>query len=107
MLTFVDATGVLNDAIGVRAFPAAVAEVGTATRVLWSEAFGRLTFDADAPPASEETIFDLASLTKVLATTPLIMQLVESGVIGLEDPVARHLGEWKRDDRADVTIRDL
>jgi CubicO group peptidase (beta-lactamase class C family) len=107
MLTFVDATGVLLDAIDTQAFPAAVAEVGTATRPLWSESFGRLTFDADASHASEETIFDLASLTKVLATTPLIMQLVESGVVGLDDPVARHLGEWASHDRAAVTIRDL
>ena len=106
-MTFDQPRRVLADAVEARAFPAAVVEVGDATRPLWSEAFGRLTFDADAAAAGEDTIFDLASLTKVLATTPLLMQLIERGAIGLDDPVARHLAEWKGVDRADVTIRDL
>jgi len=106
-LTFSEARRVLADAVTARAFPAAVVEVGDATRPLWSEAFGRLTFDAAAAPAEPDTVFDLASLTKVLATTPLVMQLVERGGIALDDRVSRHLAEWWGDDRATVTIRDL
>lgn len=104
---FTSAARVLERAIRDKAFPAAVIEVGDATRPLWRQAFGRLTYDAGAPPATDETIFDLASLTKVLATTPLVMQQVERGVIGLDDPVARHVESWTGADRSGVTIRDL
>ena len=97
----------LEQAVHARAFPAAVIEVGNAARPLWRKAFGRVTFEATAAPATEETIFDLASLTKVLATTALVMQRLERGSIGLDDPLTRHLGAWQGADRAAVTIRDL
>ena len=97
----------LEEAIAERAFPAAVIEVGNAGQVLWRQAFGRLTFDAAAAPASDDTIFDLASLTKVISTTPLVMQQFERGVLALDDPVSGHVAAWSGDDRADVTLRDL
>ena len=106
-IRFVATRGVLDQAIAERAFPAAVIEVGTAGQILWRQAFGTLTFDIDAAPASDDTIFDLASLTKVIATTPIVMQQVERGVLALEDPVSGHIAEWRSDDRADVTLRDL
>jgi len=101
------ARGVIADAVQAGAFPAAVVEVGDATRVLWSEAFGRLTFDPAAPSTQLETVFDLGSLTKVLATTPIVMQEIERGIIDLDEPVAHHIQEWTGTDRAGVTIRDL
>ena len=104
---FAAAARVLAEGIQARAFPAAVVEVGDAGRPLWHEAFGRLTFDEGAPAAGENTVFDLASLTKVLATTPLVLQQVERGAIGLDDPLAHHIEQWMRADRAGVTIRDL
>ena len=82
-------------------------EVGRTSQVLWREAFGHLTFDHDARAATDDTIFDLASLTKVLATTPLMMMQVERGAIGLDDPVSGYLVDWNGADRADVTVRDL
>ncbi len=112
---FSAARKVVEQAITERAFPALVVEVGDATQPLWRETFGRLTFDAGAPPAAEDTVFDLASLTKVLSTTPLLMQQVERGAIALDDPVMRHITAWQRfdrgleqgSDRAAVTVRDL
>jgi serine-type D-Ala-D-Ala carboxypeptidase len=98
---------VLQAAIATRAFPAAVVEVGDATVPIWREAFGWLTYDPSAPQASNDTIFDLASLTKVLSTTPLVMQQVERGVIGLDDHVGQYLDTWRGVDRDQVTIRDL
>jgi CubicO group peptidase (beta-lactamase class C family) len=106
-IRFVAARRVLDEAIAERAFPAAVIEVGTASRMLWRQAFGTLTFDINAVPASNDTIFDLASLTKVIATTPIVMQQVERGVLALDDPVSGHIAEWRGDDRAEVTLRDL
>ena len=98
---------VLRRAIDERAFPAAVVEVGTSSETLWREPFGRLTFDADAPATRDDTIFDLASLTKVLATTPMVMQQVERGALALDDRVGRYIAGWRGADREDVTIRDL
>jgi serine-type D-Ala-D-Ala carboxypeptidase len=107
MHAFATAREVLRTGIANKAFPAAVVEVGDATVPLWREAFGTLTYDANAPGATDDTIFDLASLTKVLSTTPLVMQQVERGAIALDDPVGRHLDTWRDADRAAVTIRDL
>ena len=83
-----DARRVIEDAIEARVFPAASVEVGAADRLLWSEAFGHLTFAADAPAASHDTIFDLASLTKPIATTTIVMELVRTGALTLEARVA-------------------
>ena len=104
--TFGTAREILQRAVVDRAFPAAAIEVGNAHQPLWRQAFGRLTFDAESPPTSEDTIFDLASLTKVLATTALVMRQIERGVFGLDDPVGRYVPAW-RDEGPAVTIRDL
>jgi CubicO group peptidase (beta-lactamase class C family) len=106
-MTFDAAQNVVAAAVADRAFPAAVVEVGTSTDVLWRSATGHLTYDPGAAPAREDTIFDLASLTKVISTTPLVMQQVERGTLALDDPVARFIPEWRGPDREGVTIRDL
>ena len=106
-MTFDGARRVLEHAIAERAFPAAVIEVGNTGQILWRHAFGRLTYDDGAAPAADDTIFDLASLTKVVSTTPLVMQQFERGVLALDDPVSGHLAEWRGDERASVTLRDL
>jgi len=106
-LRFDAAQQILERAIVERAFPAAVIEIGTSGQPLWRRAFGRLTFDTTAAAATDDTIFDLASLTKVVATTPMAMQQVERGVLALDDPVSGHIAAWRGDDRADATLRDL
>ena len=104
---FNDVSNILIHAAASRTFPAAVIEVGRAARPEWRQAVGTLTYDPASLPTREDTIFDLASLTKVLATTPLVMRLVERGGLGLDDPVARYLQTWRGSDREAVTIRDL
>ena len=87
---FVRAREVVERAIAQAAFPAAVVEVGDAVSARWREPFGALTCDPDASPTREDTLFDLASLTKVIATTTLAMQLHERGRLDLDaaDPTA-------------------
>ena len=104
---FSTAAGVLERAVAQKSFPAAVIELGDATGPLWRQAFGRPRFEADELATTEDTIFDLASLTKVLATTTLVMQEVERGAIGLDDRVGRYVVAWQGTDRVQVTIRDL
>ena len=104
---FTGARDILISAVSASAFPAAAIEVGTSGQALWHQAFGSLTYERASQPACEDTIFDLASLTKVMATTPLLMRLIELGRLDLEDSVARHLASWRGIDRDGVTIRDL
>jgi CubicO group peptidase (beta-lactamase class C family) len=90
-----------------RAFPAASIEVGRVAGPVWRRAFGTLTYDPFAPETTEETVFDLASLTKVIATTTLAMRAVDGGALNVDDSVRAWLPAWRGSDREMVTIRDL
>ena len=107
MSTFEDVRALLAEAVRSGAAPAAVLEAGRAAGAVWRTAHGRLTFDPAAPPTDDDTIFDLASLTKVIATSSIAMQLVEARRLSLADRVARFVPAWRAADRGLVTIRDL
>jgi CubicO group peptidase (beta-lactamase class C family) len=83
--------------------------VGRGDRLVRLRGYGRLDWDPGSLPVTPFTIFDLASLTKVIGTTSAVMVLVDEGRLDLDDPVVRHLPEWSRGDpRKDrVTVRDL
>jgi len=98
---------ILRDAIADHAFPAAAIELGRADGLLWRDVFGNLTYDLDSAAATPDTIFDLASLTKVIATTTLAMRAVDDSRLDLDDRVGRWLPEWRGADREFVTVRDL
>jgi CubicO group peptidase (beta-lactamase class C family) len=97
----------IERAIALHAFPAAAIEVGRRDRVLWNAAFGRLTYAPDAPATVTGTIFDLASLTKVIATATLVMRAIDAGTLSLDDRIANRLPDWRGSDREHVTIADL
>jgi len=98
---------VLEQAIADRIFPGAAVEVGSMDGILWQETLGTLTFDAGSPAVKPETKYDLASLTKVLATTTMVMGLMEKDLLHLDTLVAQCFVEWRGADRETVTIRDL
>lgn len=104
---FDDAVQLLHQAAARRIFPAAVAEVGSSEGVHWRHAVGSLTFDTDGTPAAPDTVFDLASLTKPLATTAVVLRLAVDGRLPLETRVATLFAEWRGTDREPVTVRDL
>jgi CubicO group peptidase (beta-lactamase class C family) len=104
---FAAAAAIVREAIAGGAFPAASIEVGHAAGPQWRYATGRLTYHDEAPPAEPSTIFDLASLTKVIATTTLVMRAIDDERVGLDDPVGTWLGDWRGVDRETVTVRDL
>ena len=79
---FAGAADIVRRGVGERAFPAAVVEVGSRDGALWQQAFGTLDYEAGAPVTRVDTVFDLASLTKVIATTSLVMRLVEPRSFG-------------------------
>jgi CubicO group peptidase (beta-lactamase class C family) len=98
---------IITAGLAARAFPAAVIEVGCEAGPLWQEALGRLTFAGDAPPCLIDTIFDLASLTKVVATASLVMRAVDEGRLSIDARVGDLLPRWRGIERASVTVRQL
>jgi CubicO group peptidase (beta-lactamase class C family) len=104
---FLQADRVLEAAVASRIFPGAVVEIGRREAPLATLTHGALRYSSDAAPTSERTIYDLASLTKVLATTALALDMVLDGRLKLEDRVARWISDWSGPDRVSVTIPDL
>ena len=107
MTSLARARSVLDRALVARACSALVAEVGVGSRVLWEHAAGRTRFDAGAALVTRDTVFDLASLTKVLATTTLAVDLVGQRRLDLDRRVGEYLPIWSGGDRERVTVRDL
>lgn len=101
MSPFPAARAVLQDAIETRAFPGAAFGVLQAGQPARIEAIGSFTYAPEAPAVTPQTIFDLASVTKVLATTAMAMLLLERGLYELDTPVASYLPEWNRHGPAD------
>jgi CubicO group peptidase (beta-lactamase class C family) len=106
---FAAAFRVLEQAIADRAFPAASIAVTQADQFIALRAFGRFTYDPASPQPVPETLFDLASVTKVLATTTMAMILYERGLLDLDIPVISIVGEFSGEDprRDEVTLRML
>jgi CubicO group peptidase (beta-lactamase class C family) len=97
---------VLDQALGRAVCSAVAAEVGDAQRCHWRFGAGRLAL-GETTPATETTVFDLASLTKVLATTTLVLALECEGRLDLATPVRSLVRSWSGGDRQSVTVRDL
>jgi uncharacterized protein YbbC (DUF1343 family)/CubicO group peptidase (beta-lactamase class C family) len=87
--------------------PGAVLLVGHDGQVIYRKAYGSRALEPRREPMTLDTVFDLASLTKVIATTTSVMQLVESGKIRLNDPVVKYLPEFAQNGKEDITIRQL
>jgi uncharacterized protein YbbC (DUF1343 family)/CubicO group peptidase (beta-lactamase class C family) len=87
--------------------PGAVIVIGNRGKVLYHRAFGHRAIKPKKLPMNMDTIFDTASLTKVIATTTALMQLVESGKLSLEDPIAKYWLEFKANGKEPITLRHL
>ena len=99
---------IIRDGIRGGVFPGAVVVIGTGDSVLFSKGYGHLTWSAETDvPSPETTLFDLASLTKVVATTPAIMLLVDRGVVDLDRRVSAYLVDFIGDRKNQVTVRHL
>ena len=106
---FRSAFDILEKAIAARAFPACSLAVTLRGEVVAHAAFGRFTYNPGSPEVASGMLFDLASLTKVVATTAMAMILYERGVLDLEAPVCPIVPEFAGDDgrRGEVTLRML
>jgi CubicO group peptidase (beta-lactamase class C family) len=97
---------VINEAIAERKCPGGVLWLEH-NGVAYHKAFGNRALVPAVEPMTEDTIFDAASLTKVIATTPAVMILVERGKISLDAPVTNYLPEFAGGEKDLVTVREL
>ncbi len=101
----------LDKAVADHVFPGGVLAVGYKGRLVALHPFGRLTYDNDSPAVTTDTLYDLASLTKVVGTTTAVMMLLERNRLSLDAPVVRYVPEFGSGPDADakklITIRQL
>lgn len=97
---------VLDAAVADHAFPGAYAAIGTHAGLVAAYGAGHLDW-SPTPRPDARTMWDLASLTKVIGMTSAMMQLVEAGKVALDAPVERYLPEWRGPHKAEVTVRML
>src|SRR5271155_406426 len=116
---FATVSTLMNDAIAASTVPGGVVVIGHAGKVVFHQAYGSRKLagepgldgsPAPAEPMTEDTIFDMASLTKCLATATAVMQLYEQGKVQFDDPVQKYLPDFNTANdpqRAKVTVRML
>src|SRR4051794_28521377 len=104
---FAPIAALVEAAIARHELPGAVVVVGRGDAILYHAAFGDRAVQPVREAMTEDTIFDLASLTKVVATTTSVMKLVEEGRIRLADPVAQFIPEFARYGKGAILIRHL
>ena len=98
---------IVDDAIAQQQIPGAVLIVGHDGQVVYRKAYGSRALVPQREAMTLDTIFDCASLTKVIVTTTAIMQLWEQGKLRMNDPVAKYLPDFGQNGKQDITIRQL
>jgi CubicO group peptidase (beta-lactamase class C family) len=104
---FAPIASLVEAAIARHELPGAVVMIGRGDTIAYRRAFGQRALLPSPEPMTDDTIFDLASLTKVVATTTSVMKLVEEGRIRLGDPVARFIPDFGRYGKSGIAVRHL
>ena len=97
----------IKRAIRAGNIPGAVILIGSQERVIYRRAFGHCALVPQKLPMTIDTIFDIASLTKVVATTTAVMQLVEKGKLNLQDPVSKYWPEFETNGKEEINLHQL
>ncbi len=106
-LNFKDVESVVNNGIKDKAFPGAVVLVWQNGNILYENSFGKFTYEEDSYAVNKNTMFDLASLTKVIATTTAAMLCIDKGLFNLDDKVEKYIPEFGSNNKENITIRNL
>ncbi|GAB4108107.1 MAG: serine hydrolase domain-containing protein [Acidobacteriota bacterium] len=99
--------GLVEEAIRHQEVPGAVVMVARRGRLVYSRAFGLRALEPSPAPLRQDDIFDVASLTKIMATATSVMILVENGKLILSDPVAKYIPEFARRGKDGVLVHHL
>ena len=98
---------IVRQAIDEHQVPGAVVVVGHDGQVVYRKAFGHRSLEPTVEPMTLDTIFDMASLTKSMATAMSVMRLLELGQVRLNDPVAKYVPEFGKNGKEEITVRQL
>ena len=104
---FSNVDAIMENAVADGNIPGGVVLIGHNGKIIYRKAFGERSLEPMREAMTVDTIFDLASLTKCIATTTAVMQLIEQGRIRLNDPVAAYLKDFAQNGKQDITIREL
>lgn len=97
----------ISTAIEEKKMPGCVVLIGRPKGIAWLKAYGDKRVEPEHEAMTDDTVFDLASLTKPLATATSIMKLAEQGLLTIDDPVSKHLPPFATEGKDAITIRDL
>jgi beta-N-acetylhexosaminidase len=104
---FAGVDNLIREKIRDKAFPGAQLLVRLPNGSMYRSNYGRYTYDTHAPEVTDSTLYDIASLTKIVATASAVMRLVENGQIHLDSTAASYLPEFGTNGKSAVTIRQL
>src|SRR5262249_44308750 len=104
-LALIDAP--INDAIKAKQCPGAVVLIVRQGKVAYRKAYGQRAVEPKTEAMTTDTIFDLASLTKPIATAASVLHLVQKGKLRIDDPVAKYLAAFDRKDSDKITLEHL
>lgn len=105
--SFAQIESICNSAIAEKKFPGCVVVVGNSNGIQYQQAFGNRRLLPEPEPMTVDTLFDMASLTKPIATATSVMRLVDQGQIDLDAPVARYIPEFAPNGKDAITVRQL
>ena len=97
----------VTQAIAAKKLPGAVVVINHDGRTVFEQAYGSRALEPAVEPMTEDTIFDMASLSKCLSTAVAVMQLYEQHKLGFDDPVAKYLPAFAVNGKENITIREL
>lgn len=104
--TLLQMDGIVAEMIGSGAAPGCQVLVAKDNRIVWQKSYGYFTYE-QTQQVTNETIFDLASVTKVAATTISMMKLVENKQVSLDAPMSAYVPELGATDKKDLTVREM
>jgi CubicO group peptidase (beta-lactamase class C family) len=106
-LDFPKAWGILDSAIKNNVFPGAQVLIAKDGNVVFSGGFGHHTYARGSPHVTTESIYDIASITKVVSITPIVMKLISRKQLRLDQPIYHFIPDFKGGGKENITIRHL
>jgi SSS family transporter len=104
---FSEVDSVMQTGLAAKLLPGGVVVIGSGGKVVFHKAYGNRAEDPAIEPATEDTIYDMASLSKCISTSVSIMQMYEAGKLQFDDPVVKYLPEFAANGKSNITIRQL
>jgi len=104
---FSKAEDIITQSIAKNYFPGAQLIVGDDDKIIYEKSFGNFTYDEFSPAVTDESVYDLASLTKVIATTSAIMKLYQESKIDINDKVVKYIPEFANNGKENINILNL